>query len=312
MRITDTQGNKTAHKIKNELGLTVDQVRIIRIYTVDGLSQAQVDQAIEAGALHDPVLHTAQTAPAATDFDWIIEVGFRPGVTDNEGRTARETLRTVLGERSADIAVYTSTQYLISGDLSPAQVEHIAKDLLANELIQRFQIADRNAWTASPGFPARTAAVTGEASSTVDIVDLSSLDDAALMKLSRENILALNLEEMRCIRDYYASPEVVAHRKAKGLPAAPTDAELECLAQTWSEHCKHKIFSSRISYENLENGTTAEINSLYKTYIQGSTKQLRQRMGKDDFCLSVFKDNAFFDPGTNLHAGLLPKAAVLV
>lgn len=290
--VTDTQGNKTAHKIKNELGLTVDQVRIIRIYTVDGLSQAQVNQAIEAGALHDPVLHTAQTAPAATDFDWIIEVGFRPGVTDNEGRTARETLRTVLGTRNADIAVYTSTQYLISGDLSQTQVEHIAKDLLANELIQRFQIADRNAWTASPGFPARTAAVTGEASSTVDIVDLSSMDDAALMQLSRENILALNLEEMRCIRDYYASPEVVAHRKAKNLPAAPTDAELECLAQTWSEHCKHKIFSSRISYENLENGTKAEINSLYKTYIQGSTKQLRQRMGKDDFCLSVFKDNA--------------------
>ncbi|SFJ47954.1 phosphoribosylformylglycinamidine synthase subunit II [Desulfomicrobium apsheronum] len=290
--VTDTQGNKTAHKIKNELGLTVDQVRIIRIFTVDGLSQAQVNQAIEAGALHDPVLHTAQTAPAATDFDWIIEVGFRPGVTDNEGRTARETLRTVLGERNADIAVYTSTQYLISGDLSRAQVEHIAKDLLANELIQRFQIAGKDDWTASPGFPARTAAVTGEASSTVDIVDLNSMDDAALMQLSRENILALNLEEMRCIRDYYASPEVVAHRKAKGLPAAPTDAELECLAQTWSEHCKHKIFSSRISYENLENGTTAEINSLYKTYIQGSTKQMRERMGKDDFCLSVFKDNA--------------------
>ncbi|PKN40728.1 MAG: phosphoribosylformylglycinamidine synthase [Deltaproteobacteria bacterium HGW-Deltaproteobacteria-18] len=290
--VTDTQGNKTAHKIKSELGLTVDQVRIIRIYTVDGLSPAQVDQAIEAGALHDPVLHTAQTAPAATDFDWLIEVGFRPGVTDNEGRTARETLRTVLGDRNADIAVYTSTQYLICGDLNRAQVEHIARDLLANELIQRFEIADKDTWTASPGFQARTAAVTGEASSTVDIVDLSSLDDDALLRLSRENILALNLEEMRCIRDYYASPAVVSHRKAKGLPAAPTDAELECLAQTWSEHCKHKIFSSRISYENLENGTKAEINSLYKTFIQGSTKQLRQRMGKDDFCLSVFKDNA--------------------
>jgi phosphoribosylformylglycinamidine synthase len=290
--VTDTQGNKTAHKIKNELGLTVDQVRIIRIYTVDGLSEGQVDQAIEAGALHDPVLHTAHTTPAATDFDWIIEVGFRPGVTDNEGRTARETLRTVLGNRDTGIAVYTSTQYLITGKLSRAQVEHIARDLLANELIQRFQIADRAAWTAKPGFPARTAEVTGEASSTVDIVDLSAMDDDALLRLSRENILALNLEEMRCIRDYYASPEVKAHRKAKNLPAAPTDAELECLAQTWSEHCKHKIFSSRISYENRENGTKAEINSLYKTFIQGSTKQLRQRMGKDDFCLSVFKDNA--------------------
>jgi phosphoribosylformylglycinamidine synthase len=290
--VTDTQGNKTAHKIKNELGLTVGQVRIIRVYTVDGLTSAQVEEAIAAGALHDPVLHSAQTTPAAAGFDWIIEVGFRPGVTDNEGRTARETLRTVLGDAGLNVAVYTSTQYLISGSLTRAQAEHIAKDLLANELIQRFQIADKNQWAAKPGFLARTAAVTGESSSTVEIVDLSAMDDEKLMLLSRQNTLALSLEEMRRIKDYYAQPEVVAHRKAKGLPAAPTDAELECLAQTWSEHCKHKIFSSRISYENRENGTTAEINSLYKTYIQGSTKQLRQGMGKDDFCLSVFKDNA--------------------
>ena len=164
--VTDTQGNKTAHKIKSELGLTVDQVRIIRIYTIEGLSEGQVDQAIEAGALHDPVLHTAQTAPAATDFDWIIEVGFRPGVTDNEGRTARETLRTVLGNRDDEVAVYTSTQYLITGKLNQSQLEHIARDLLANELIQRFQIADKTTWAANPGFPARTAAVTGARCST--------------------------------------------------------------------------------------------------------------------------------------------------
>jgi phosphoribosylformylglycinamidine synthase len=291
--VTDTQGNKTAHKIHGELGLTVDQVRIVRVYTVEGLTDDQVARAMEAGALHDPVLHTAQTTPAASGFDWIIEVGFRPGVTDNEGRTARETLRTVLGlPRDAKLAVYTSTQYLITGRLDRAQVEHIARDLLANELIQRFQIADKAAWAASPGFAARTAAVTGESSSAVETIDLSAMDDAALMRLSRENTLALSLEEMRCIRDYYALPEVVALGGAKGLPAAPTDAELECLAQTWSEHCKHKIFSSRISYENRENGTSAEINSLYKTFIQGSTRKLRERMGENDFCLSVFKDNA--------------------
>ena len=67
--VTDTQGNKTAHKIQNELGLSVDQVRIIRVYTVDGLTEAQIAQAIEAGALHDPVLHTARTTPAAANFD---------------------------------------------------------------------------------------------------------------------------------------------------------------------------------------------------------------------------------------------------
>lgn len=290
--VTDTQGNKTAHKIKNELGLRVNEVRIVRVYTIDGLDAKQVDQAIVLGALHDPVLHTAQTMPGASNFDWIIEVGFRPGVTDNEGRTARETLRTVLGDHQLDLAVYTSTQYLLSADLDQAQVEHIAKDLLANELIQRFQIADKAMWAKNPGFAARTAQVTGTASSTITSIDLQSLDDAGLVQLSRDGVLALNLEEMRCIRDYYARPEVLSHRAVKGLPAAPTDAELECLAQTWSEHCKHKIFSAHISYENRENSTTTAINSLYKTFIQGSTKVLRERMGEEDFCLSVFKDNA--------------------
>ncbi|NLY42355.1 MAG: phosphoribosylformylglycinamidine synthase, partial [Desulfovibrionales bacterium] len=294
--VTDTQGNKTAHKIRTELGLNVDQVRIIKVYTIDGLDQKQIQTALEAGALHDPVLHTAQTTPAATDFDWILEVGFRPGVTDNEGRTAKETLRTVLGtvlgHGQADIAVYTSTQYLLSASLSKDQVEHIARDLLANELIQRYVIADKAAWAANPGFPARTAHVTGAASDQVSVIDIHTMDDDALMRLSRDGVLALNLEEMRCIRDYYARPEVSAQRQKKGLPAAPTDAELECLAQTWSEHCKHKIFSARINYTNTTTGTQTTINSLYKTFIQGSTKVLRERMGKNDFCLSVFKDNA--------------------
>ena len=290
--VTDTQGNKTAHKIRHELGLAVDRVRIIRVYTIEGLSTAQMEEAMAACALHDPVLHEARMTPLAGNFDWIIEVGFRPGVTDNEGRTAGEVLRTVLGLSGRDVAVYTSTQYLIDARLDREQVERIARDLLANELIQRFQIADRNAWAARPGFPARTAAVTGAASAEVAVVDLHALDDDGLMRLSREGVLALNLEEMRRIRDYYAEPATRARRETLGLPGAPTDAELECLAQTWSEHCKHKIFSARIEYEDRAAGMSSVIDSLYKTCIQGSTRLLRERMGAEDFCLSVFRDNA--------------------
>jgi phosphoribosylformylglycinamidine synthase len=66
---------------------------------------------------------------------------------------------------------------------------------------------------------------------------------------------------------------------------------LECLAQTWSEHCKHKIFNAKISYEE-EGGGHREIDSLFNTYIRGSTTEIRKRLGKDDWCLSVFVDNA--------------------
>jgi hypothetical protein len=84
---------------------------------------------------------------------------------------------------------------------------------------------------------------------------------------------------MRALRDYY-----------RKFGRNPTDVELETFAQTWSEHCKHKIFNAAIEY--TDDGRKESIDSLFKTYVVGSTNRIRQTLGKRDFCLSVFKDNA--------------------
>jgi phosphoribosylformylglycinamidine synthase len=297
--VRDVLGERVARKIKSELGMDVRDVRIVNVFTLEGATREQVDLVLERAALHDPVLHEVSLKPLARDFDWIIEVGFRPGVTDNEGRTARETMGVVLGLSKAEregIKVYTSRQYLIQADMDDADAHHIAKDLLANELIQRFEYKSAAQWAENPGFEAKAARVTGQASDEVAIIPLSAMSDDELMDFSRANTLALSLRELHDIRAYFADPAVVAERAKIGLSADPTDAEIEVLAQTWSEHCKHKIFSAKIEYENTETGKTVEYSSLYKTFIQGSTKQIRQRNAASreggDYCLSVFKDNA--------------------
>ncbi|BDQ33826.1 AIR synthase-related protein [Pseudodesulfovibrio portus] len=297
--VRDVLGEKIARKITGELHMDVGGVRIVNVYTLEGLDQAQVDLALERAALHDPVLHEASLSPLARDFDWIIEVGFRPGVTDNEGRTARETLGVVLGlDKKAleGVKVYTSRQYLITADMAEGDIKRIGKDLLANELIQRFEYKSAATWTTDPGFEAKAARVTGEASDEVNIIPLSTMTDQEMTDFSRANTLALSLREMHDIRAWYADPAVQAERAKFGLGIDPTDAEIEVLAQTWSEHCKHKIFSAKIAYENTETGKISELSSLYKTFIQGSTKQIRERNAATreggDYCLSVFKDNA--------------------
>ncbi|QJB55538.1 phosphoribosylformylglycinamidine synthase subunit PurS [Pseudodesulfovibrio sp. zrk46] len=297
--VRDVLGERVARKIKHELDMDVRDVRIVNVFTLDGLDQEQVDLALERAALHDPVLHDVALQPLARDFDWILEVGFRPGVTDNEGRTAKETLGVVLGLSKAEmenVKVYTSKQYLINADMDEAGIQHVAKDLLANELIQRYEYKSADVWASDPGFEAKAARVTGQASDEVAIIPLSTMSDEEMMDFSRANTLALSLNEMHIIRDYYADPAVLAERKEMGLTENPTDAEIEVLAQTWSEHCKHKIFSAKIKYKNKETGKTSEISSLYKTFIQGSTKQIRERNAANreggDYCLSVFKDNA--------------------
>jgi len=296
--VTDVVGQRTARKIREELGLAVNWVRRVKTFTVEGLSAEEAARLIEAGALHDPVLHEASLSPLTPQkdgLDFVLEVGFRPGVTDNEGRTARETIALVLElspERAAALSVYASDQFHLSGQTDKAVVEHIARDLLCNELIQRFELKSAAEWNAAPGFTPKAAKVSATAVNEVAEIDLFAMSDAELVAFSRENVLALSLEEMTAIRDYYARPEVKEKRKALGLPALPTDAELEVLAQTWSEHCKHKIFSARIDYEDQESGRGESIKSLYKTFIQGSARDIRNQLGPDDFCLSVFTDNA--------------------
>ena len=73
------------------------------------------------------------------------------------------------------------------------------------------------------------------------------------------------------------------------MPAAATDVELEMIAQTWSEHCKHKIFNARIRYS--EGRTEETIDSLFRTYIRATTEAVAKRLPRG-FLRSVFHDNS--------------------
>jgi phosphoribosylformylglycinamidine synthase len=95
---------------------------------------------------------------------------------------------------------------------------------------------------------------------------------------------------MHAIQAHYRDPEVRVARESLGLPAgAPTDAELECLAQTWSEHCSHKIFAARINHKDNVTGESSVIDSLFKTHIVSPTLDIQKEV---DWLLSVFHDNS--------------------
>ncbi len=297
--LEDVQGRKVAERVRAALGIAVGSIRLVKVFTADGLDETQARRLLDDGVWHDPILQRAALGtlpPLAPPPDWYVEVGFRPGVTDNEGRTARDTAAMVLGIPRERLAVYTALQYRIRNDpaapLSHGQVETMARDLLCNTLIQRFRIKSAAEWEAEADFPAQAARVTGEARADVAVIPLSTMNDAELAAASRANTWALNLDELHAIRDHFARPDIAAARAARGLPADPTDVEMEALAQTWSEHCTHKIFASAIDYANKETGRRERVDNLYKTCIRDATAILRARRGERDYCKSVFKDNA--------------------
>ncbi len=288
----DPAGEKVHRRIREELGLEAGTVRTVSVYTLDMQLSREELEALARGPMSDPVVQRYSIdRPLASDFSWLVEVGLKPGVTDNPGRTAREAAVQCIGRTPPENEkIYASQQYLFYGDLSREQVQRIAGELLANDLIQHTVIVAAADFDQKKGMPPHVPRVAGTAEISVDHIDVR-VDDEALEQLSRERLLALNLEEMAAVRAYLDRSDVQAERRARGLDDQITDVELEAVAQTWSEHCKHKIFNARIRYTD-ETGTAVTIDSLFDTCIKAATRTVRERLGDRDWCLSVFKDNA--------------------
>lgn len=113
----------------------------------------------------------------------------------------------------------------------------------------------------------------------VETIDILGASDERLIKISKDRTLSLNLAEMKKIVRYF-----------RGKGRNPTDVEMECIGQTWSEHCKHKVFTGIIDY--TENGRREIIDNIFKQCIVKATNDIRKKQGKGDWCVSVFKDNA--------------------
>jgi len=281
----DALGESRRREIEGFLNIRVDLVRTRRVYTIDAeLSEGELEL-IKRELLADPI--TQHVDAPLPKFDWLIEVGYRPGVTDNVGRTSKTAIRDLLNRDFKEgEEVYTSTQYLLEGPkLTYEDAERVARELLANELIERWTILSYEE-VEKKGVNISPPVIRGEQRINVREYDLK-VGDEELAKMSREGVLALSLEEMRAIKEYFEREDVIAERRRAGLRNDPTDAELETLAQTWSEHCKHKIFNALIHYRDGEDEET--IDSLFKTYIKRATEELSKRF---PWLVSVFVDNA--------------------
>ena len=290
--VKDPRGERVVREAKELAGIELRSVRTVSVYTVDvDITEDQLEAAA-SGPFTDPVIQEyAVGGPVGGSFDQLIEVGFRPGVTDNAGRSAGEAVSQLLGrDLDPKEAVYTSIQYQVQGDLSGEDAHRLASEVLANELIHRWRVVSKEELDPSRGLEPEVPKVSITGGDIVREIDFGGSDED-LMRISREGLLALSLEEMKAIQAHYMDGGVLEERAELGLGEKPTDVEVEVLAQTWSEHCKHKIFNALILYED-EEGRREEINSLFTTYIVSATDSVRQEKGSEDICLSVFKDNA--------------------
>ena len=271
----DSVGNEIASEVEH-IGITsVDEIRMVQVYLVDGDMSGEdigriCGELLVDGLTQDYICINGSSGVQASEIKlgskWqgddahAIEVTRKRGVMDPVESTVIKGIKDLgLSVRS----VKTAKRFLIAGQLTTDQLETIANKVLANKIIEDVFIDKDNLFYE-------------DRNETVDDVfhrqelDIMDADDDQLLEVSERGQMYLTVEEMRAVQDYFVA-----------LGRKPTDVELETVAQTWSEHCMHKTFKGIIDY----NGE--HIDNLLAKTVMKATSDLNK-----SWCVSVFKDNA--------------------
>ncbi len=348
----DAEGAALVRKARDYFGYELSDARCARVLTIDADLPEPTLRELQEEIFTNPVTEVSSYRPLPMQADWVVWVGYLPGVKDAAGETAVEAIEDFLGHPLAEgEACYTSRLYFLREAESPADapralsgassasrsssgasgapprgsearamtltlddLERMARELLANDLIQRWRI-----WRVA----GQTAAITGagQAGATQRgpagdphhdaqlwdpqegvgiIIPKVSLDhtprvteipidsEEALLRISAERHLYLDPRDAPAIRRYYLRPDIRRARARVGLDR-PTDVELEYIAQARSDHCNHNTFRGLFRYRDLGTGERMTIDSLFRTCISDPTRVIARRK---PWVVSVLWDNA--------------------
>ncbi|TVR17628.1 MAG: phosphoribosylformylglycinamidine synthase subunit PurL [Planctomycetota bacterium] len=258
----------------HSLGLThLHDCRRSTYYLLQGDCDDVAVRDLARQLLCDPVTQQVHMGDLSVSGRRVIEVQKKPGVMDPVEASVIKGAADC-GVRLQAVRVGTRVEV---ADATDADCQTFAWKYLANQAIEDVAI--------DPEQALRFPQPSGDSRHERTEVPLCDLDDDALLLLSRDGCLSLDLAEMQTVQKHF-----------RDLGREPTDAELESIAQTWSEHCVHKTLKGIIDYHGPDGSRI--IDNLLKQTIARATKEL-----DCSWCWSVFVDNSGvieFTPDTGI------------
>ena len=251
-------------------GCEPGRVVVSRVYFVQTTRSQKEVEIASRNLLADAVLETVGLPLAHSAWPSLVTVSPLGGVTDDEATVAQRELAWQFPElKSGATVVRTATVYAAEKMVEPHVLSRVTAAHFANPLVARIAVGHVDA----------EAPLSAPAPHTQNrMFDLSASDEE-LAALSQAHGWNFSMLEWNAIRQHAAGREL-------------TECELEIIAQSWSEHCKHKEFNARIAMTH--NGRSYEVNSLFKSFIRKSTEEIRAKYAArgEDWMLTVFSDNA--------------------
>lgn len=214
----DLRAESVLHDIKKLLNLSsITDVKTATVYRFEGINRQQASILAEK-LLCERInqIFSINQRLIEENARHVIEIAYKPGVMNPE--------RASLVKSAKDLGIHvtsadSSREYYFFGNALPEDIQLITLRLnLFNPVIE---------YVKHPDDP-------------ITYIPIQIMTDMELLLLSKDKLF-LNIDEMRTIQKYFIK-----------IKRNPTDAELETLAQTWSEHSGHKTFKSTIVINGKE------------------------------------------------------------
>ncbi len=228
-------------------------LRILNRYDVENIDERLFEYG-KTAVFSEPQLDDVyDTLPAGGDERFAVE--FLPGQFDQRADSAAQCLQIISrGERPV---VRTAKVYLLYGDITGEQLEHIKRYVINPVEAREASLGEVTTLAATVTLPADTEALEG----------FLELRGGALGEFVSRYSLALDEDDIAFCRDYF---------KSEGR--APTLTEIRMIDTYWSDHCRHTTFLTEL--ESVEFHDEAS-RTAYSRYLA-----VRERLAsKKPVCL---------------------------
>ena len=223
-------------------------VRILNRYDVENISP-ELFAACRYTVFAEPQLDIVTEEVTAPAGSTVFAVEYLPGQFDQRADSAAQCVQIISqGEKPL---VRTAKVYVLEGPLTEADVQALKQYLINPVESREASLEPVSTLETAYAVPEEVETLTG----------FTALNDTELAAFVEKYSLAMDLDDIRFCRDYFA-----------GERRDPTITEIRMIDTYWSDHCRHTTFLTEIDHVTFED---AALEALYQDYLE-----VRQSLGR--------------------------------
>lgn len=224
----------------------LEQVRVINKYTIGEVSEDYYKKSLHTIFSELTVDKVYEEKLPLEKKDIAFAVEFLPGQYDQRADSASECFQLLTAEDRVEVK--SAKIIVLRGELSKEDIDKI-KSYYINPVDSREVEIDNRELQAPLTIPKDVQILEG----------FTKGDTKALEEFHKEQGLAMSIEDLIMIRDYFKDEE----------KRDPSITEIKVIDTYWSDHCRHTTFSTSIQKVEIEeNKYTTPIKNSYDAYIK--------------------------------------------